>query len=152
MRTRVAVTFDIEFDINGAFSSPGTRNPRGAVSVIGGAEKPSGLPVILDILDRHGMRATFFVEALQTSWFGPEEMGSIAGLLQSRGHEIQLHLHPVWLLFDNPDWAAHVARKQPQTNIDDSLINLSRDRATEIIERGKAIFTAWGLPGPTAIR
>ena len=152
MTTHIAVTFDIEFDINGAFVAPGRRNPRGAASLTGDPDRPSGLPVILDTLNRHGVRATFFVEALQSCWFGLQEMGGIVELLQSHGHEIQLHLHPVWLLFDNPGWTSQVARDPPQPNTHDTLVNLSHDRVTDIIERGKATFAAWGLPAPTAIR
>lgn len=152
MTTHVAVTFDIEFDINGTFAAPQRRTPRGAISLTGQSGQPSGLPVILDTLDRHGVRATFFVEALQTSWFGPEEMGGIVEILNARGHDIQLHLHPVWLIFDNPDWVSQVQSEPPRASVHDTLVNLSRERVTEIIQRGKATFVAWGLPEPTAIR
>jgi peptidoglycan/xylan/chitin deacetylase (PgdA/CDA1 family) len=152
MSTRVAITFDIEFDINGAFTAPDVRMPRGRAALIGESERGSGLPVILDILARHSVKATFFVEALQVGWFGPNEMGEIVDMLRSHGHEIQLHLHPVWLLFDNPDWQELVEREPPQAQIHDTLLTMPRRKVIEIIERGKDIFRAWGLPQPTAIR
>ncbi|WP_162300102.1 polysaccharide deacetylase family protein [Kineobactrum sediminis] len=152
MTTHVAVTFDIEFDINGTFAAPRTRTPQGAISLTGQPGQPSGLPVILDILDHHGVRATFFVEALQASWFGLEEMGRIVELLSACGHEIQLHLHPAWLIFDKPDWISHIGREPPRAAVHDTLINLSHERVTEIIQRGKAAFVAWGQPEPVALR
>jgi len=152
MTTRVAITFDIEFDINGAFTAPGVHMPLGRTSLIGNPERRTGLSVILDILERHSLKATFFVEALQVSWFGLEEMSGIVEVLRLRGHEIQLHLHPVWLLFDNPDWEDFVKRKHPQPESHDTLLTISHGKVIEIIERGKDTFVAWGLPEPTAIR
>lgn len=153
MPTQIALTFDIEFDINGAFAKPSTREPLGIESVMGHAGSANvGLPRILNILDEYGMKATFFVEALQTACFGLEEMGQVCVLLQQRGHEIQLHLHPVWLTFDNPDWRREVTLNPRVAAVHDSLTTVSTEEAIKIINRGLETFTAWDLQRPTAVR
>jgi len=153
MTTNVAITFDIEFNINGAFADPERNKPRGKSGLLcASGERDIGINRILDILDHHHVRATFFVEALQTAWFGLDEMGDIVQLIDSRGHEIQLHLHPVWLQFENPQWRETTRLRPPQTATHDSLVTVSAERAREIIERGLEVFQKWSLPRPTAIR
>jgi len=54
----------------------------------------AGLPFILDQLDEHGLRATFFVEALGALRWGEHGIQNICAQINQRSHEIQLHLHP----------------------------------------------------------
>ncbi len=149
----IAITFDIEFDINGAFSEPGKRSPRGRESLVCLADgQDIGIGRILDMLEAHDLKATFFIETLQTAWFGPEPMGAIARDLHSRGHDLQLHLHPVWLRFDEPDWARRVQERRPVASRDDSLLAMAPERVVEVISRGLAVFDSWQLPRPKAVR
>ncbi|MGB3745233.1 MAG: hypothetical protein WBD11_12015, partial [Xanthobacteraceae bacterium] len=53
-----------------------------------------GLGFFLESLAEFGARATFFVETLQTAYFGDEPMGGIARRIAAAGHDVQLHLHP----------------------------------------------------------
>jgi hypothetical protein len=153
MTTSIALTFDIEFSINGAFAGDGARKPVGRDGLICPVKgKDAGLGTILDSLDAHSLKATFFIEALQTAYFDDAEMGDVVDRIAARGHELQLHLHPVWLQFDNPGWKAAVKRDPPATATHDSLAAVAPDRALEMIERGKAVFQRWGLPAPTAVR
>ena len=76
MKLEVAITVDVEFNIAGAFADPLRRRPIGTESVdcpIGG--RNAGLDFILDTLETHGLRGVFFVEALNTHYFGDEPMG-----------------------------------------------------------------------------
>lgn len=153
MTVDVAITFDIEFCINGTFLDPDSRKPRGRDGLICRVNgKDAGLGHILDTLDNYGLRATFFVEVLQTAWFGDSEMADIAQRIAARGHELQLHLHPVWLQFENPNWKRLNKPGKLSSLEHDSLIVLPESRALEIIEQGKAVFARWGLPAPTAVR
>lgn len=54
------------------------------------------LPATLDILDRHGLKGIFFVEPLFSARFGRLHLKTVVDLIQSRGHSVQLHLHPEW--------------------------------------------------------
>ena len=56
-----------------------------------------GLRYQLDTLNRHGLKAMFFVEALFASVAGPDPLKEIVDTIQSSGHEVQLHIHPEWL-------------------------------------------------------
>lgn len=153
MITDVAITFDIEFDINGAFSTPDTRQPLGRQGLICNVNgRDIGLGAILDCLAAHDVRATFFVEALQSVWFGLSEMGDVAAQIQERGHEVQLHVHPVWLLFEQDDWQARARRDPPMTARHDALAALPPDNARRALQKALDVFAAWKLPAPEAIR
>jgi len=153
MTLNVGLTFDIEFSINGTFAEPETRRPLGRESLLCRMEgREAGIGTILNILNKHDLKATFFIEALQTTWFGDDEMGVIAHQIANQGHELQLHLHPVWLLFANPDWRTAVQKTPPVAEIHDSLLARPAEEAHAIIEKGKAVFARWSLPAPTAVR
>ena len=153
MTTDIAITFDIEFDINRTFKDPDSYQPRGREGLIcpvGGVDV--GLGRILEILGRYGLRATFFIETLHTSWFGVSEMAEVVAQIAAEGHEMQLHLHPVWLQFENPHWKQAVRTQKVLTQTHDSLLAVDAERAREIVETGLDVFQQWGLPRPTAVR
>lgn len=56
-----------------------------------------GLPGTLDILVDNGLSAVFFVEPLFSARFGLEPLTEMVALIQEKGQEIQLHLHPEWV-------------------------------------------------------
>jgi glycosyltransferase involved in cell wall biosynthesis len=53
----------------------------------------------MDVLDAYRLRGVFLVESLFSCFTGPGPLRDIVGLIQNRGHEVQLHVHPEWL-----DW------------------------------------------------
>lgn len=149
MRTKVFLTIDTEFSIGGAFASPQTLQPIGAQNVhamVG--SRSEGLGFLLETFAAHDLAATFFVEALQTAYFGDAPMGEIASRIAGAGHDVQLHLHPVWTYFDHPDWRAQLAREQPADNMH------GRPLAQLVgwMQRGLDTFGRWGLPAPVALR
>jgi peptidoglycan/xylan/chitin deacetylase (PgdA/CDA1 family) len=149
MSTRVFLTIDTEFTIGGAFSQPDRRRPVGARSVrCPTREGAAGLGFVLDTFEDHGLKATFFIETLQTAWFGDGPMGEIAAEIAARGHDAQLHLHPVWTWFDAPAWRARLADARPN----DDAHGRSPAELIAWIRRGKAAFARWGLPPPVALR
>lgn len=149
----VCITFDIEFDINGAFENPGQRQPVGSESLrCWDGERDLGLCHLLKTLASYDLKATFFVEALNISYFGDQPMGDIAREIHNAGHDVELHLHPVWTVFDDPDWANRVKRKPPCAGKDDSLGARSTVEVRELVERGLEAFARWGLPRPVSVR
>jgi len=56
-----------------------------------------GLPYQLDMLDRFNLQAVFFVESLFAHVIGRKTLREIVELIQDRGQEVQLHVHPEWL-------------------------------------------------------
>src|SRR5215813_9454922 len=95
----VCITIDTEFSIGGNFADP--ELPPIAEPIVLGktAGKENGLGFLLDSFAEFGVRATFFIEALQTAYFGDEPMGEIARRIAKAGHDVQLHLHPCWLYY-----------------------------------------------------
>jgi len=149
MRTRVFLTIDTEFSIGGTFHSPQTLEPIGAQNVLCEvAGRSEGLQFMLDTFAEHGLRATWFAETLQTAYFGPRPMGQLVRRIADAGHDVQLHLHPVWTYFDHADWRERLATVPPN----DDLHGRSVEQLMVWIRRGLAVFEAWGLSPPVALR
>jgi peptidoglycan/xylan/chitin deacetylase (PgdA/CDA1 family) len=149
MKLQVCISVDVEFDISGTFHDPDRRRPAGLESVrcfIEGEDE--GLGYILRTLQAHGLTATFFVEALNTCYFGDGPMGEVANEIHARGQDVELHLHPAWTYFLSPDWV-HRLRTEPPN---DSLAGRASAEIKSVIERGAAAFERWRLPAPLAVR
>jgi hypothetical protein len=144
--TEVCITIDTEFSIGGNFANPDL-SPIAEPIVLGmSGGREHGLGFLLDSFAEFGARATFFVEALQTAYFGAEPMGSIARRIADAGHDVQLHLHPCWLHYEENRFAG--AKKAP----DDSCAGRTDAELDHFFEYGISAFSRWGLPRPVAVR
>ena len=56
-----------------------------------------GVPFQTRLLNEHGLKATYFVEALAASVIGMGALQHIVGLVQDSGQEVGLHVHTEWL-------------------------------------------------------
>ena len=149
MKTRVFITIDTEFSIGGAFAAPQTLAPIGAQNVLCEvAGRSEGLAYMLQTFAAAGVRATFFVDALQTAYFGDQPMGQITQRIAAAGHDIQLHLHPVWTYFDHPQWQDQLALVRPTDNMHGRPVA----QLVAWMRRGMDTFGRWGLPAPVALR
>lgn len=148
MRTRVCITIDTEFSIAGAFQDAACQpvaEPMVWCDVDGRSE---GLGFLLEQFKQHRVPATFFVEALHRSYFKHDPMQPIVRRIQDDGHEIQLHAHPCWSVFDHPDWRERV-RQQPRQ---DDFFGRAEDDSVRLIEQGIDTFRDWDLPRPQVFR
>lgn len=149
MKTKVFLTIDTEFSIGGTFRSPAALQPIGAQNVLCEvAGRSEGLQFMLDAFAEHGLRATWFTEVLQAAWFGPAPMGELVQRIAAAGHDVQMHLHPVWTYFDHPNWRERLATVPPN----DDLHGREREQLVGWMRRGFDVFAAWGLPRPVALR
>ena len=149
MKTRVFITIDTEFSIGGAFHDPIANKPVGVAAVlceIGG--KSHGLGFLLDTFATTGVKATFFVEAFNSYYFGDAPMREIALRIRDAGHDVQLHLHPAWTYFRHADWRERLKSDPPSDHMDRRSIEQLRDWLAD----GIAIFQRWGLARPLALR
>ncbi len=105
--------------------------------LVGG--KPYGLPFILDTLSKYDLEATFFVEPLAQFYFGPEAMAVNISRIHDHGQDIQLHMHPSWLVFE--DGRPH----------SDRLCEYTLDEQTRMLALGLKILREHGA-SPTALR
>jgi peptidoglycan/xylan/chitin deacetylase (PgdA/CDA1 family) len=95
--TRVYITIDTECSIGGALRHPELEPvgpERAVLGEIGGRQY--GIPLIMDVLEQHSLRGTFFVEVLASRVVDAEKLGSAYREIVSRGHDAQLHLHPAY--------------------------------------------------------
>lgn len=146
MRTQVAITVDTEFSIAGAFRdmtvSPVAEERVWCVS----DDKSHGLGFMLDCFAQYGITATFFVEVLNRHYFRRDPMRGIAEKLHAAGHDVQLHLHPCWTIFQHDDWRTRTKRGI------DAFYGRAEDDSLELMEYGLETFHDWGLPTPTVFR
>ncbi len=149
--TDIVISVDLEFDVNNAFAGSGEQ-PRGRESIRDAGQPGFGLDAILDSLEEHSLRGVFFTEVLNTHHFGYEEMGAVAHELHRRGHELQLHMHPVWTLFADENWRDSTIGQDIRSDIHDNFAAKSTAQATELLEYGLDCFREWGLPRPVAFR
>ncbi len=149
MKTKVIITVDTEFSIAGAFQDPENFKPIGLPAVL--CEKNGhshGLGFLLDVLNQYDLKATFFVEALNSNYFGYELMGNIAHHIIERGQDVQLHLHPCWQYFKNKNWKDQLELNPPNDNI----CTRTLQEIESILLEGIDVFCNWDLPRPIAIR
>ena len=147
-RTRVCITIDTEFSIGGAFSNK-EKKPVAEPLVWCNIEgRSQGLGFMLDTFRQYDVQATFFVETLHRHHFKHDPMRPIAQQIHAEGHEVQLHSHPCWTLFQDADWW-NTARG---TKGRDDISKRSVDEAVELISQGIETFAEWGLPRPEAFR
>lgn len=145
---RVCFTIDTEFSIAGAFADPALR-PVGVPMVLceaGG--RSQGLEFLLDCFRRHGMQATFFIETVQRHYFRDDPMRKLATRIVQHGHEVQLHVHPCWSVFQHEDWPQRV-RLQPRQ---DDLAGRALASTVALLRQGLSTFAEWGLPAPQVFR
>nr|WP_315249364.1 polysaccharide deacetylase family protein [uncultured Duganella sp.] len=130
--------------------SPIPRKPIGEAMVrcnVGG--RSQGLDFMLDCFGRDGLQATFFVETLQRHYFGAADpMGALARRIASAGHEVQLHLHPCWDVFQHADWRERVRRHPRQ----DDFVGRDPAAIRALLHQGLTTFAEWGLPPPQVFR
>ncbi len=103
----VCITIDAEFDINHSLGQPDSHTPIGFASMQRMVDgKSHGLGFILDTLGAHGLPATFFIEVFCTHLFGIGEVQQMVTAIRTgyAKHDIQLHAHPCWRYFRDPDW------------------------------------------------
>jgi len=149
MKTQVLITIDTEFSIGGAFADPERNRPVGPQAVmceVGG--RSHGLQFLLDTFAEFGTKATFFVEALNTHFFGDGPMGHIARHIRAAGQDVQLHLHPCWTYFIRTDWRDRLRDDPPS----DHMHSRDVDTLVAWMRQGIAAFERWGIGKPVALR
>jgi hypothetical protein len=102
-----------------------------------------GLPLQLQIMNDNGIQASFFVESLFASRFGTAALADIVGLVDSAGHEVQMHLHPEW---------AQVIPAIKSLYNGHNMADYSEDIQLQLLELGLANLAAAGVSQPRAFR
>ena len=147
---KIFITIDVETSIGGAFAKPDKLRPVGADKRIYGqiGKREFGIPLIIDILNKHNLKATFFVEPFCSFYFGEKIIKEICHYILNRGHDVQLHLHPNYQIFKCPDWQERAKRKELFPDI---IARYTLDEQINLIKQGKKILEKYGIK-PIAFR
>lgn len=111
-----------------------------------GESRNYGIPLICDLCEKHGLRATFFLDVYEYSFYGKDAMEEVASYLTKRGHDVQLHTHPAWSPLDPRDSARVQRMKRNKSCFDPErpwMYQYSLEEQTEIIRHGKELLEEW---------
>ncbi len=87
-----------------------------------------GIPLIMDVLERHGLRGVFFVDPFGAYSFGKAGLREVCGHILARGHDLQLHAHPRQRV---ADW-----KTRGLAPIPDRMREYTQDRQRELLAEG----------------
>lgn len=114
--TRVMITVDVESYAKG--------NPD--LQIWG--KQPDGehgIRRIMDLLDKHGLKGTFYLNVYEAAKHGEDELAQVARVIHERGHDLQLHTHP------GPMFGVNVMRQG------------SLSQQIEILKHGEQLIQQW---------
>lgn len=111
-----------------------------------GESQEYGISLICDICEKHGLRATFFLDVYEYTFYGKEAMKEVATYLTQRGHDVQLHTHPAWSPEDSRDSTRVRNMKRDKSCFDPErpwMYQYSLEEQTDIIRHGKELLEEW---------
>ena len=56
-----------------------------------------GIEKIIEILDKYGVKGSFFTNVYEYPIWGKSEMERIVKFIHDKGHDVELHTHPIWI-------------------------------------------------------
>ena len=144
-KLRVYFTVDTETSIGGAWDKAGPPLPLARTVFGENGSGTYGVPLIMDILEEHGFAATFFVEVFCSYHLGLETVANAFQCIQRRGHDVQLHLHPVHRFY----W--EFLQGGPRRE-QDLMFQFSPDEQRALIHDGVELFSKLSGRTPRAYR
>jgi hypothetical protein len=140
-KTRVYITVDVECAEERRVGDV-TQPPQGYDLRMWGRfrnqKEELGINLIMRELEAYGHRATFFVEPLSSSHFGIGGLREVCTALRGRGHDVQLHTHPVQKQIDW--WTRGLAPPA------DDMAAYSVADQTLLLEEGLGLLEQCGIP------
>ena len=142
--TRVFLTVDTELSL-GSHQRGVPPETNLAQSVFGEtAEGAFGIGWQMARLNRHGLKAVFFVDPLPAALFGPDLLKRIVAPILAAGHEVQLHIHTEWLRF--------LDRSPVDGRQGDQIADFSDEDQYALLGWARDLLVAAGAPNPVAFR
>jgi hypothetical protein len=147
----VYITVDTECSMGGAWDVAGYEPVPPERAILGKiGSQYYGTPLIMDILEQHGLRATFFIETLASQVVPESQIADAYGELQRRGHDPQLHLHPVYhyyRLFRQ----GGIRREQLPAHMD-LIGSFPLETQLHLLDEGTRLFRKFVASNPIAFR
>jgi peptidoglycan/xylan/chitin deacetylase (PgdA/CDA1 family) len=104
-----------------------------------------GIPLIMDILEEHGFRATFFAEVFCAYILGYEKVEKVFRTIADRGHDAQLHVHPIYRFYRD----RLAGRPAPEMDL---MFQLPLEKQRELIREAVSLFRELSGRAPRAFR
>lgn len=99
----------------------------------------------MDVFDRHGLKAVFFVDPMPALLWGTGAIADVVEPILTRGHDVQLHLHTEWLAIAGDANPLGVSRGP-------NLKDYSFDEQCRLLELATDLLMDAGAPRPAAFR
>lgn len=146
MKPGVYLTVDVECSMGGAWGEPALEPVPPARAVWGEIDGwQFGIPLITDILNRYNLSATFFIECFMEEQGYPGQTEKICEFLLERGHDVQLHIHPGYSLYQ--------LHKQGKIHSKtDQMADLPPDEQRKLLQQGRDRLKSWTGRDPAAFR
>lgn len=111
-------------------------------------EQQVGLPLIIDLLDRYKVTGIFFCDTTMKYLAGDEAAAEVFRYIHNRGHQVQLHIHPM-----NKFWACRSDETNlPRDQWTDNIGDLPEKIQYELIMEGIDDIERYIGVKPTAFR
>jgi hypothetical protein len=140
-RTRVYLTVDVEGaeerDIGGRLLPAQDYDVR-VWGRFRNQRQDLGIGLIMRELEAHGLRATFFTEVLGSETFGIDGLREIIAEIRARGHDVQLHAHPIQ--------RCGRYRSLGRAPVADDIAAYTLAEQTALLREGIAILVRCGVP------
>jgi peptidoglycan/xylan/chitin deacetylase (PgdA/CDA1 family) len=142
----VFITVDVECSMGGAWQN-GSLKPVPPSRAIWGeyGNEKLGLPLIVEILEEHGLAGTFFVEAFTDDQGYPGQTERVCEYLLDHGQDIQLHIHPNHKHYG----LKQQGKPHPRT---DCIADLSPHDQLAMLQEGSERIQRWTGRRPVAFR
>jgi len=95
-----------------------------------------GIPKIMEICDRHGVKATFFVDVYMHRHYGKQKTKELCERIAKAGHDVQLHTHTSWLTGSHSGF----------------LYDFPLPQQIDIVREGRDLIAEWVGRPPIAFR
>lgn len=146
-KLNICLTFDVEFGINKAFINTNRKPLSRELFEVSTSAGVIGFNSILSEMNKHCAKGTFFVETLNRHYYSDDIMGKYAKELSVQGHDVQMHAHPCWEYFSEPDWESSLP-VWPEDNFN----NYSNENIIKSLNYGVEAFDKWGISRPISFR
>lgn len=145
--TKFYITIDTEYSFGLARAAGGRDRAENFTRSIDGRTQQGafGIGYQMDVFDRAGIKAVFFVDPMPALVWGDEAVADVVGPIVARGHDVQLHLHTEWLELAGP---ANPLGNRTGRNIAD----FGFDDQCELLAYARDTLVAAGAPAPVAFR
>ena len=148
---RVYLTIDTECSMGGAWDDPRLQPVPAERAILGRiGNQHYGIPLIMEILERHSLQGTFFLEVLAAQVVPEHTLAKAYQEVTARGHDVQLHLHPVFHYY-NLFQKGELGRDQLPPDMD-LIGSLPLETQVSLLQQGSYLFRNLVAKTPVAFR